>query len=56
MAHYVCIGGCHGVAQAPGACETEDCPRFEESLEECNCEDGQHDEVFDGYDDDSQYE
>ena len=46
MAHYVCTGGCGGVSETPGTCQTEGCPKHEHPLAECNCGDGQHAEVM----------
>lgn len=42
MSHYICTGGCGGVAEEPGMCKVEGCPFYAEELEECNCEDGTH--------------
>ena len=43
MIHYICTGNCGGVADKPGVCQAEDCPKHGEALEECECTDGQHD-------------
>ena len=43
MIHYICVGNCGGVAEKPGVCQAEDCPKHGEALEECECLDGQHD-------------
>jgi len=40
--HYICTGDCKGVSDGPGICTTTGCSRFNEHLEECNCEDDQH--------------
>jgi len=45
MKHYICTGGCEGVSDKPGLCQTEDCPKFEQPLDECNCEDGRHNSI-----------
>jgi len=42
MPHYVCTGGCKGVSETPGTCQTETCPLHGHDLKECNCEDGKH--------------
>ena len=42
MVHFICTGGCGGVAKAPGMCKAEDCPFYAEELQECHCEDGKH--------------
>ncbi len=46
MSHYVCRGTCGGVSARPGACKDEGCPKYEQLLEECGCEDGYHDGIF----------
>lgn len=35
------MGGCHGVSDTPGTCQTTDCKDFEKPLHECDCPDGQ---------------
>jgi len=40
--HYVCRGGCGGVATEPKVCESEGCPMKNQPMEQCNCEDGKH--------------
>jgi len=40
--HYICTGGCGGMAETPGVCQTEGCPDYGEPLKECNCTDGRH--------------
>lgn len=45
MTHYVCTGGCGGVVEEPGVCNTETCPLHKHELKACSCEDGQHAEV-----------
>ena len=42
MAHYICTGGCGGVADEPGTCQAETCDNWGEELEECSCADGTH--------------
>ena len=42
MVHFICTGGCGGVAKTPGMCKAEDCPFYAEELQECHCEDGLH--------------
>ena len=42
MTHYICMGGCGGVSEESGICETDGCANQYELLEECTCEDGKH--------------
>lgn len=42
MPHYICHGGCHGVSPTPGVCQTENCSKKSQSLDECFCTDGSH--------------
>lgn len=42
--HYMCTGGCNGMSQTPGTCQTESCPKHTQPLTECNCTDGMHEE------------
>ena len=42
MTHYICKGGCGGVSEEAGVCETDSCVNQYELLEECNCTDGKH--------------
>lgn len=42
MPHYICTGGCGGVSDTPGVCKTEGCSKEGESLELCDCTDGEH--------------
>jgi len=42
MTHFVCRGGCQGVADEQGNCQASDCENFGKPLVECNCEDGAH--------------
>lgn len=46
MDHYICKGGCKGVAQKPGVCQTATCSRYQKPLERCDCTDGQHKGAF----------
>ena len=46
MPHYICTGGCGGVSDAPGVCQTNGCPKHEHNLVECDCEDGNHEKVL----------
>jgi len=45
MKHFVCTGDCAAEASKAGVCQTEGCDREGETLTECNCEDGIHDEI-----------
>lgn len=42
MAHYVCKGGCGGVLDEMGACETDGCVNQWMMMEECSCTDRKH--------------
>jgi len=42
MPHYICKGGCKGVSDKPGVCQTDDCANHNHRLEECDCVDGKH--------------
>lgn len=44
MSHYICTGGCQGESPNPGVCQAASCPHFGEPLEECDCEDGRHED------------
>lgn len=46
MIHYVCTGGCNAVSGYPGACQTQDCIKYEGMLAICHCEDGRHLEAY----------
>ena len=46
MPHYVCKGTCGGVAETPGTCQAENCPKHNHPLTECSCKDGEHKEVL----------
>jgi len=47
MAHYICTGGCKGVSDKPGVCQTEECSKFGQQLFECMCTDGEHSNMAD---------
>ncbi len=40
--HYICLGGCKGVSENPGVCQSPDCKDHNHELVECNCTDGKH--------------
>lgn len=40
MSHFVCNGGCKGVSDNEGVCQTETCSLHNQPLSECNCEGG----------------
>jgi hypothetical protein len=40
--HYICLGGCHGVSDKPGVCQTPGCAHEGHALVPCNCTDGKH--------------
>ncbi len=40
--HYVCYGGCRGVADVPGTCQAGDCADYGRPLHKCDCADGGH--------------
>lgn len=42
MTHYICRGGCKGVAEVPGTCQATECLSHGKPLEPCNCRDGKH--------------
>lgn len=42
MSHFVCKGGCGGVSEIEGFCETDGCSNQWQSLENCDCQDGKH--------------
>ena len=42
MEHYICDGGCGGVSNKPGVCDTSGCTDFGRPLEKCSCQDGKH--------------
>lgn len=45
-AHFVCTGGCGGVAPQEGTCMAETCLKHGQPLLACACEDNQHTEVM----------
>ena len=40
--HYICTGGCKGMSDHPGVCNTEGCPLKGDELTPCDCTDGGH--------------
>jgi len=42
MSHFICTGNCKAVTDNPSSCMASDCPKNGEPLEECSCEDDQH--------------
>jgi len=46
MAHYVCEGTCRGISEVEGVCQSEDCPKNQQPLTSCGCEDGGHTTVW----------
>ncbi|NBD73602.1 hypothetical protein GVX82_00995 [Patescibacteria group bacterium] len=44
--HYVCTGGCGGVAPDASVCGTQHCPKEGIPLTECHCTDGRHFAAF----------
>ena len=40
--HYICLGGCKGVSETPGVCQTLDCANHKHELVPCECADGRH--------------
>lgn len=42
MTHYICKGGCKGVSDTPGTCQTSDCADFNKELLPCDCVDQLH--------------
>jgi hypothetical protein len=42
MTHYICTGGCGGVAEHEGVCRAETCPLHAHPLVPCDCTDGKH--------------
>lgn len=43
--HYVCNGGCNGVAETPGTCGAETCAKHGMPLLACACENGKHEGI-----------
>lgn len=56
MTHYVCTGTCRGVAEHPGVCQDESCPKRGHNLVACECEDGKHKDVFEKADKEAEEE
>lgn len=46
--HFVCTGGCGGVAPMEKPCETESCPMHGHNMVPCSCTDGKHQNVLGG--------
>ena len=44
--HHICTGGCGGVSEEKGVCLAKDCARHDKPLAYCNCQDGNHVEVY----------
>lgn len=42
MIHYICTDTCKGVSGKPGKCQAENCPKFGQPLETCDCVDQKH--------------
>lgn len=42
MTHYICTGGCGGVADKLGVCQAATCPMHDKALAPCECTDGKH--------------
>jgi len=42
MTHYICKGGCEGVAIAEGQCQAPTCPHFNHDLLVCECQEQEH--------------
>lgn len=40
--HYICLGGCRGVAKVPGVCNAPNCANHNHELVKCSCTDGEH--------------
>ena len=40
--HYICLGGCKGVSENLGVCQTESCANHNHELVECPCVDSKH--------------
>ena len=47
MKHNICTGGCKGVSETAGVCETVDCSKNGQPLTECECGDQMHNGAFD---------
>lgn len=46
MHHYICKGGCKGISEKSGVCQTSNCPHHNQSLEVCDCIDNKHHGAF----------
>lgn len=42
MTHYICTGGCEGVSETPGTCQSKDCAKSEQPLDSCDCTEELH--------------
>lgn len=42
MSHYICTGGCGGVSEEAGVCQSEGCVKNSQPMTECNCSDSMH--------------
>lgn len=49
MTHYICDGECGGVSPTPLSCQMKSCSKHGVLLKECNCADGKHQEVLNGF-------
>lgn len=46
MHHFICLGGCEGVAEKEGKCQDPKCSDYQKELKHCDCTDGKHDDAF----------
>ncbi|MDO8466826.1 MAG: hypothetical protein Q7S83_01660 [bacterium] len=46
MHHYICLGGCEGVAEKESKCGDPKCPDYQKDLKHCDCTDGKHEGEF----------
>lgn len=44
--HYICLGGCKGVSNTPGKCQSPDCVHSGHELVKCECTDGKHNDFL----------
>lgn len=42
VTHFICAGGCGGVAPDAGSCQVSTCSKFNQPLTPCGCTDGLH--------------
>ena len=42
VTHFVCKGGCNGLAPDAGSCQMPTCAKYNQPLESCGCIDGLH--------------